>query len=80
MQKSEPVTPHSCHYAVFHETWQKHPQKASGYGFCVTEENKLVNVHTLLTVSLTAGTGNRGKDVWKLYNMGLRPEKSFTRA
>lgn len=35
--------------------------------------------HTLVTVSLTAGTGNRGKDVWKLYNMGLRPEKSFTR-
>lgn len=57
----------------------KTPQKASKYGFYVTEENKLMNVHTLLTVSLTAGTGNRGKDVWKLYNMGLRPEKSFTR-
>lgn len=54
-------------------------QKAFRYGFCVTEENKLVNVHTLLTVSLTAGTGSRGRDVWKLYNMGLRPEKSFTR-
>lgn len=58
----------------------KTPQKTPGYGFCVTEENNLVNVHTLLTVSFTAGTGNRGKDVWKLYNMGLRPEKSFTRA
>lgn len=57
----------------------KTPQKASRQGLCVTEENKLVKVHTLLTVSLTAGTGNRGKDVWKLYNMGLRPEKSFTR-
>lgn len=58
----------------------KKPTRAPKYGFSVTEENELMNVHTLLTVSLTAGTGKRGKDVWKLYNMGLRPEKSFTSA
>lgn len=52
----------------------------SEYVLSVTKKNELMNVHTLLTVSLTAGTGNRGKDVWKLYNMGLRPEKSFTSA
>lgn len=64
----------------FYKTWQKKPTSASNYGFNVTQENELMNIHTLLTVSLTAGTGNRGKDVWKLYNMGLRPEKSFTSA
>jgi hypothetical protein len=35
-------------------------------------------IPTLLTVSLTAGTGRRGRDVWKLYNMGFRPEKTLT--
>lgn len=29
-------------------------------------------------MSLTAGTGRRGSDVWKLYSMGFRPEKSLT--
>lgn len=58
----------------------KKPTMTSEYGFSVTKDNELMNVHTLLTVSLTAGTGNRGKDVWKLYNIGFRPEKSFTSA
>jgi len=62
----------------FYKTWQKTPTRASKYRFNVTEENEFMSVHTLLTVSLTAGTGNRGSDVWKLYNMGLRPEKSLT--
>lgn len=33
---------------------------------------------TLFTVSFTAGTGRRGREVWKLYNMGFRPEKILT--
>lgn len=45
----------------------------AGQIFCDPEETP-----TLLTVSLTAGTGRRGRDVWKLYSMGFRPEKSLT--
>lgn len=33
---------------------------------------------TLLTVSLTVGTGRRGRQVWKLNSIGFRPENNFT--
>lgn len=37
-----------------------------------------MHTRTFLMVSFTAGTGSRGRDVWKLYVSGLRPEKIFT--
>lgn len=33
---------------------------------------------TLLHVSLTAGTGRRGSEFWKLYSIGFLPENTFT--
>lgn len=33
---------------------------------------------TLRMVSCTLGTGNLGREVWKLYSMGLRPDSTFT--
>lgn len=31
-----------------------------------------------MQVSLTVGTGSRGREFWKLYSIGFLPENTFT--